>query len=116
MAKPTELQSFDNRGYVADDSNISTAADPNDNNINRYGMKGGENNNKDETHIPNMSNMSPEEIRSEKRRIMKNVIVISFAFLLLFTAFQSMSALQSSINKVSKKYGKHYYCSYFNST
>jgi len=31
---------------------------------------------------------------------MKNVVVISFAFLLLFTAFQSMSALQSSINKV----------------
>ena len=104
MAKPTELQSFDNRGYVTEDSSISATADPNDNNINRYDMKGRESNNKDETHIPNMSNMSPEEIRSEKRRIMKNVIVISFAFLLLFTAFQSMSALQSSINKVSKTY------------
>ena len=44
--------------------------------------------------------LSQDELRSEKRRIMKNVIVISFAFLLLFTAFQSMAALQSSINKV----------------
>ena len=44
--------------------------------------------------------LSQEELRSEKRRIMKNVVVISFAFLLLFTAFQSMAALQSSINKV----------------
>ena len=42
------------------------------------------------------------QLRSEKRRIMKNVVVISFAFLLLFTAFQSMAALQSSINKVGK--------------
>ena len=40
------------------------------------------------------------QLRSEKRRIIKNVVVISFAFLLLFTAFQSMAALQSSINKV----------------
>ena len=44
--------------------------------------------------------LSQEQLRSEKRRIMKNVVFISFAFLLLFTAFQSMAALQSSINKV----------------
>ena len=43
--------------------------------------------------------LSQDQLKSEKRRIMKNVIVISFAFLLLFTAFQSMAALQSSINK-----------------
>jgi hypothetical protein len=36
----------------------------------------------------------------ESRRIMKNVIVISFGFLSLFTAFQSMASLQSSINSV----------------
>ena len=47
--------------------------------------------------------LSQDQLKSEKRRIMKNVIVISFAFLLLFTAFQSMAALQSSINKVRNK-------------
>ena len=39
--------------------------------------------------------------KHEERMIMKNIIVISFAFMLLFTAFQSMAILQSSINKVS---------------
>ena len=41
-------------------------------------------------------------VEAEKRSIIKNVIVICIAFMLLFTAFQSMSALQSSINNVSK--------------
>lgn len=40
----------------------------------------------------------------EERMIMKNIIVISFAFMLLFTAYQSMASLQSSINKVSTTY------------
>ena len=31
--------------------------------------------------------------------IMKNVVVVSFAFLLLFTSFQSLQNLQSSLNK-----------------
>ena len=39
-------------------------------------------------------------IEKEKRSIIKNLIVICIAFMLLFTAFQSMSALQSSINNV----------------
>ena len=39
-------------------------------------------------------------VKQEKWRIIKNVMVISFAFMLGFTAFQSMSALQSSINQV----------------
>ena len=41
--------------------------------------------------------------KHEERMIMKNIIVISFAFMLLFTAFQSMASLQSSINKVSHR-------------
>jgi hypothetical protein len=45
----------------------------------------------------NNSGMNPKH---EKRMILKNIIVISFAFMLLFTAFQSMASLQSSINKV----------------
>lgn len=50
--------------------------------------------------------MTESEIRKEKIRIMKNVCVISFSFLCLFTAFQSMANLQSSINKVG---GKHFF-------
>ena len=36
----------------------------------------------------------------EKRSIIKNVLIICIAFMLLFTAYSSMSALQSSINAV----------------
>ena len=39
-------------------------------------------------------------VEQEKRSIIKNLIVICISFMLLFTAFQSMSALQSSINNV----------------
>ena len=44
-------------------------------------------------------NMSPEERKKEKRKITKNVYIISFGFLFLFTAFQSLQNLQSSLNK-----------------
>ena len=39
--------------------------------------------------------------RGEKFQIYKNVLLISFSFLLLFTAFESMSKLQSSINSIA---------------
>ena len=97
MEMTNDLSSFDNKAYVGDDS---SSADPNSNNVRKYSSKEEEFNNNVEARISNVKNMSPEEIRLEKRSIMKNVIVISFAFLLLFTAFQSMSFLQSSINKV----------------
>merc|ERR1712088_92860 len=44
--------------------------------------------------------ISPEDARIEKRRIYRNVLIISVSFLLLFVAFESMSKLQSSINVV----------------
>ena len=44
--------------------------------------------------------LTDSERKKLKFSIFKNVIVISFAFMLLFTAFQSMANLQSSINKV----------------
>ena len=44
-----------------------------------------------------------EEDKWLKRKIQKNLIVISAAFMVLFTAFQSMAALQSSLNKARKK-------------
>ncbi|XP_013413313.1 protein unc-93 homolog A [Lingula anatina] len=34
-----------------------------------------------------------------KKRIIKNLIIVSFAFMFLFTAFQALGALQSSLNK-----------------
>lgn len=37
--------------------------------------------------------------KAEKRNIIKNLLVVSFAFLFLFTAFQSLSNLQSSLNQ-----------------
>ena len=46
------------------------------------------------------ANLNDEEICSMKRGIYKNLLTISVAFMLLFTAFESMASLQSSINKV----------------
>lgn len=40
------------------------------------------------------------DIKAEKRKILKNILLISFAFLLNFTAFQGLSRLQSSLHKV----------------
>nr|XP_053642939.1 LOW QUALITY PROTEIN: protein unc-93 homolog A-like [Cherax quadricarinatus] len=42
--------------------------------------------------------LTPEE-KQEKFLIMKNIVIISIAFTLLFTSFGSMANLQSSINK-----------------
>lgn len=44
--------------------------------------------------------LTAEERKKEKFQIYKNVLLISFSFLLLFVAFESMGKLQSSINKV----------------
>lgn len=38
---------------------------------------------------------------NESRRMLKNIFLISFSFAFLFTAFQSMANLQSSLNSVS---------------
>ena len=43
--------------------------------------------------------ISPEERKKQKRKITKNVYIISLGFLFLFTAFQSLQNLQSSLNK-----------------
>ena len=43
--------------------------------------------------------ITPDERKKEKRKITKNVFVISFGFLFLFTSFQSLQNLQSSLNK-----------------
>lgn len=45
-----------------------------------------------------LAQLPKDEKRQRKRSILKNLLVLSFGFLLLFTAFQSLSNLQSSIN------------------
>ena len=53
-----------------------------------------------------MDGLSDEEKKNMKFGIMKNVIIISIAFMLLFTAFQSMAQLQSSLNEVNPNSGE----------
>lgn len=48
--------------------------------------------------LEDASQMSPEQKRKEKIYITKNVVIISGGFLFLFTAFQSLQNLQSSLN------------------
>ncbi len=87
--KGTELKAFDNVGYVKNED----GRDVEDTNANHVKSES------DKVRAK-FANMSEEETKVAKRGIMKNVVVISFAFMLLFTAFQSMANLQSSINKV----------------
>ena len=86
----TEMESFDNKAYLQDTEEKSSVVN---NNHDKEAEAG-----RSRTAV---DNMTEDEVRAEKKGIMKNVILISFAFLLLFTAFQSMSSLQSSINRVS---------------
>jgi len=57
------------------------------------------NNNANSKEQEVLSNMTPKEKKREKIIIYKNVLIVSLSFLLLFVAFESMSKLQSSINK-----------------
>jgi len=41
-----------------------------------------------------------EDLSRAKRRVWKNVVVISVAFLFNFNAFQGLSRLQSTLNRV----------------
>ena len=81
MTEKNEMYTFDNKAYVPDENDNGRPKKP--------GQEG------------RYANMTEEEKRRVKRGIMKNVVIISFSFMLLFTAFQSMANLQSSLNKVS---------------
>ena len=84
-ADSKEMNTFDNKGYV-DDGNGNQ-------------VENGKN--RKLSTKTRFANLNESEIRLAKRGIIKNVVIISFSFMLLFTAFQSMANLQSSINKVS---------------
>lgn len=49
--------------------------------------------------IEDMAQVEEIETKMSKMKILKNLLVLSFAFLFLFTAFQSLSNLQSSLNR-----------------
>ena len=92
MPAGVEMNTFDNQGYVTDENDNSNS-----------GSKRGKNSVEASSSSKSsyLEGLSDEEKKSLKRGIMKNVVIISFAFMLLFTAFQSMANLQSSLNKVS---------------
>ena len=79
------MDSHENRGFELDETISRTATEQ---------RKNQHEDNK--SCIPNTT----MTMKQEKFGIIKNVIIICVAFMLVFTAFQSMSALQSSINKV----------------
>ena len=91
MAIGTEMNTFDNQGYVTDEND-------NANSGKRRNIAVEASSSSKSSYLEGLSD---DEKKRLKRGIMKNVVIISFAFMLLFTAFQSMANLQSSLNKVS---------------
>ncbi len=89
---------MDGGGY----SNDGYVGGPGDPGYNNNFNKGGGEVDGAEVVVVRRANLSDSQLKKEKFRIMKNVVLISFSFLFLFTAFQSMANLQSSINKVGK--------------
>ena len=87
MTDSNEITTFDNKG--------NEAADGNGNQVKNSVYSDNES-----CKENRFTNLNDEEIRSMKRGIYKNLLTISIAFMLLFTAFESMASLQSSINKV----------------
>ena len=79
------MSGYTNDGYSGGEQH---GADPKDQNYNT----------KDNGNKEWAGNGNGGEIN--RTRVFRNVIAISVAFMLLFTAFQSMANLQSSINKV----------------
>ena len=47
----------------------------------------------------NKDTMSPQDIKKEKRRIMKNIVLISLCFLFVFNAYNGLARLQSSLHR-----------------
>ncbi|XP_078698581.1 protein unc-93 homolog A-like isoform X1 [Branchiostoma floridae x Branchiostoma belcheri] len=53
----------------------------------------------EDSHDIKTSALSPDDVSATKRRIIFNLLIQCFGFLLLFTAYQSLQNLQSSINR-----------------
>ena len=91
MADSKDMNTFDNKSYVNDG---------NETQVNNRKLSIGEKLERSKTKTA-FADLNEEEIKIAKRGILRNVIIISLSFMLLFTAYQSMASLQSSINKVS---------------
>lgn len=97
MKDDTDNNGIENKGYTFSEIPLESSKPNTQVSFNKEkGESIIETNSQNGTGVQKMVN-----IEQEKRSIIKNLIVICIAFMLLFTAFQSMSALQSSINNVS---------------
>lgn len=99
MSKGEHLPGVINRGYHHSTQDIEGKWQPGSSNLNDCAPPADWSSSDD--GMQPVASMSAKEIRREQIKIWKNVIIISFAFMCLFTAFNSMANLQSSINSVS---------------
>ena len=53
-------------------------------------------------HQPDQQSIIPMDVHTVRRTTYKNLIIVSLGFLFLFTAFQALQNLQSSIHKDAK--------------
>ncbi|XP_066286421.1 protein unc-93 homolog A-like isoform X1 [Branchiostoma lanceolatum] len=77
-------------------TNMSTTFSPIDNELQSIPLDANAHEN---SHDSKTSAPSPDNVSSTKRRIIINLLIQCFGFLLLFTAYQSLQNLQSSINR-----------------
>ena len=52
-----------------------------------------------EMKVQNLPSQGQHQDRDLKKKILKNLLLISVAFMVLFTSYESIAKLQSSINK-----------------
>lgn len=82
---------------MKDIGEINPAYDDNKDDQNSKGNNDHEKSSADLSPVPPNISYGPHE----SRRMLKNIFLISFSFAFLFTAYQSMANLQSSLNSVS---------------
>ena len=61
-----------------------------------------------EMKVHNSPSQEQHQDRDLKKKIFKNLLLISVAFMVLFTSYESIAKLQSSINKARSSYKKHF--------
>ena len=61
-----------------------------------------------EMKVQTLPSQGQHQDRDLKKKILKNLLLISVAFMVLFTSYESIAKLQSSINKARSSYKKHF--------
>lgn len=92
MGKGNDFQ-YDNSTYIGE-KNGAPATELNTS----YAASSGDNGDTEKSGVRPQTAGAGHLTRADRWRILKNVVAISLSFMCLFTAFQSMSNLQSSIN------------------